>query len=485
MIKDDEYLTKLLEPSLTVLKKRHDAWTSLRTSPSLREGDLHLTQPLARDASGQFRRKTPGELDEASAASARQVMDTEISSSSARALRDTASALSTGDMQFLHAHAGLFPVPVLGGWGSELIFRTPALRSKAISDLQQMDSVFDAIFFDIIERNPHYVQKAQLVTLKWREVVPIGRATALWALLSLSETPPPDTLRAGWLIQAIAAAQNLKPAGLVQYLDTLHLVVENFAQVRGEFPVTFLHQLLSTLVLHTLEQSGDLGLLSLVQNWRRQYGARVDVDMFAKDLHGTSLITIQPAHPKLSDISQILLDLQSIVGSPSLSLHLRTDSQKVLTFAALTPTSPRISRRNRIDGRVGSSSTVDRDSRASRLDHRPRLSSPRFLGSVPQGPQDDVRCWYCAGMIKTARQYFADTADKHAAASPARTAEHPFLTCRQFKTAMLLQAKLFLKAPTPHVRTFAAAVDFGMLPSDGSASDHDSADESLDLQPLN
>jgi hypothetical protein len=88
-------------------------------------------------------------------------------------------------------------------------------------------------------------------------------------------------------------------------------------------------------------------------------------------------------------------------------------------------------------------------------------------------------------MIKTARQYFADTADKHAAASPARTAEHPFLTCRQFKTAMLLQAKLFLKAPTPHVRTFAAAVDFGMLPSDGSASDHDSADESLDLQPLN
>jgi hypothetical protein len=27
---------------------------------------------------------------------------------------------------------------------------------------------------------------------------------------------------------------------------------------------------------------------------------------------------------------------------------------------------------------------VDRDSRASRLDHRPRFSSPRFLGSVPQ-----------------------------------------------------------------------------------------------------
>jgi hypothetical protein len=40
--------------------------------------------------------------------------------------------------------------------------------------------------------------------------------------------------------------------------------------------------------------------------------------MFAKDLHGTSLITIQPAHPKFSDISQILLDLQSIVGSPTM-----------------------------------------------------------------------------------------------------------------------------------------------------------------------
>jgi hypothetical protein len=106
--------------------------------------------------------------------------------------------------------------------------------------------VFDAICFIIIKRNPHYVQKAQLVTLKWREVVAIGRATALaaavWALLSLSETPPPGTLRAGWLTQATAAAQNLKPAGLVPYLDALHLVVEFFAQVQGEFPVTFLHQ---------------------------------------------------------------------------------------------------------------------------------------------------------------------------------------------------------------------------------------------------
>jgi hypothetical protein len=64
-------------------------------------------------------------------------------------------------MQFLQAHAGLIPVPVLGEWGSELIFRSPALRLKAIFDLQQMNSVVDAI-----ERNQHYVQKAQLDTLK-------------------------------------------------------------------------------------------------------------------------------------------------------------------------------------------------------------------------------------------------------------------------------------------------------------------------------
>ena len=51
-----------------------------------------------------------------------------------------------------------------------------------------------------------------------------------------------DTLRAGWLIKAIAAAQDLKPAGLGPYIDTLHLIVENFDQVRGEFPVEFLFQ---------------------------------------------------------------------------------------------------------------------------------------------------------------------------------------------------------------------------------------------------
>jgi hypothetical protein len=90
--------------------------------------------------------------------------------------------------------------------------------------------------------------------LKWREIVSIGRATALWALLFLSETPPAEMLRAMWLLQAIAAAPNLQPSDLVRYLNTLHLVVQNFESVRGTFPLAFLHQLLSTLVLTTLEK---------------------------------------------------------------------------------------------------------------------------------------------------------------------------------------------------------------------------------------
>jgi hypothetical protein len=94
-----------------------------------------------------------------------------------------------------------------------------------------MDTVLDPVLFDLMSPNSIYAQKAQLVTLKWREIVSIGRATALWAWLCLSGTPPPDTLRATWLLQAIAAAQNLQPSDLVRYLDTLHLVVQNFDSV--------------------------------------------------------------------------------------------------------------------------------------------------------------------------------------------------------------------------------------------------------------
>ena len=133
-----------------------------------------------------------------------------------------------------------------------------------------MDAVFDSLFFYIIERNSNYTQKAQLVTLKWREVVPIGRATALWALLSLSETPPADTLRAGWLIQAIAAAQDLKQGCLVSYLDTLHLIVENFEQVRGEFPVEFLHQLLSTNFSPLGSRKSSISFVLLYGEFRKE-----------------------------------------------------------------------------------------------------------------------------------------------------------------------------------------------------------------------
>ena len=217
---------------------------------------------LPRDAAGRFRPRSAEELDAYSFAAAREALDNVLPGDMAAPVAD--GLLSLSDQEFLASKAGLYPVPVLGGWGDSLIFRSPTLRLKAITELQQMDAVFDSTLFDIIERNSLYVQKAHLVTLKWREVVPIGRATALWALLSLSETAPVDTLRAGWLLKAIAAAQDLQPAGLVPYIDTLHLVVENFDQVRGEFPVEFLHQLLSTLVLYTLERSGDPSLHSLV-----------------------------------------------------------------------------------------------------------------------------------------------------------------------------------------------------------------------------
>ena len=485
-IVNDEYLAQITESSLKVLQKRHVQWTVARNlqqsqstmSPRPRTPPpARVTRPavpsVPRDAGGRFRARSAEELDAYSFAAARDALEQ---------LDPSVSPVSGGNLsgvnrEFLLSVAGLYPVPVLGGWGDSLVFRSPSLRTKAITELQQMDAVFDSTLFDIIERNSLYVQKAHLVTLKWREVVPIGRATALWALLSLSETPPADTLRAGWLIKAIAAAQDLKPAGLVPYIDTLHLVVENFDQVRGEFPVEFLHQLLSTLVLYTLERSGDPGLQSLVQNWRRQYGARVDVDMFAKATLGKALISLRPAHAKFSDISQILLDLQILVGSPSVGLSGVPEAQPLHSFAALTPHSPRVSRKARIDDRPGALGARhlgdEHPGGGHRADRRDFKSGPRFLGSVPQGPHDAIRCWYCAGMLKTARQFFVDTVDKHAPVSPVRTAEHPFLQCRYFKGEMLVIAKTVFKGSGAPPRVFPALVDFGAL----SSSESDSHDE--------
>jgi hypothetical protein len=112
-----------------------------------------------------------------------------------------------------------------------------------------MDAVLDPVLFDLMSSNSTYVQMAH-VTLKGREIVSIGRATALWALLRLSEKPVADSLRSTWFLQAIAAAQNLQLSDLVSYLDTLHLVVQKFESVRGTLPLEFLHQLLSTLFLN-------------------------------------------------------------------------------------------------------------------------------------------------------------------------------------------------------------------------------------------
>jgi hypothetical protein len=373
-------------------------------------------------------------------------------------------AISSSDMRFLLSSSALSPIPCLGGWGTGLIFRSPALREKAVSELQQMDAVLDPVLFDLMSSNSSYVQKAQLVTLKWREIVSIGRATALWALLCLSETPAADALRATWLLEAIAAAQNLQPSDLVRYLDTLHLVVQNFESVRGTFPLDFLHQLLSTLVLNTLERSGHPAMIALVQDWRRQYGSRVDVDMFAGP--GTNLITVRPAHAKFNDVSQLLLDLQTLVlvASP-----LTVASQKTLTFAAFS--SPPVSSRSRASNRVQRSPVSSSSGGVVAISSRGGVSSnsPRFLGRVPFQDGDSDHCWYCAGMLKTARAFFSDTAEKHASPAPARTADHSIRTCRKFKTDMLELARTFLK-PVRSPKVFAAVVDFADLPSDSEHS---------------
>ena len=384
------------------------------------------------------------------------------------------SSLSSSDLCQLVSSSALPPIPCLGGWGSGLIFRSPALREKAVFELQQMDAVLDPVLFDLMSSNSTYAQKAQLVTLKWGEIVSIGRATALWALLCLSETPPADTLRATWLLQAIAAAQNLQPSDLVRYLDTLHLVVQNFDSVRGTFPIEFLHQLLSTLVLTTLEKSGHPAIIALVQDWRRQYGSRVDVDMFASS--GTNLITVRPAHAKFNDVSQLLLDLQTLV------LVAAPVPQKALAFVAFPSSS--VSSRSRTANRVQRTPISSGGGVVSTSSRGPvSFSSPRFLGRVPFQDGDLDNCWYCAGMLKTARAFFPDTAEKHASPAPARTAEHPIRTCRKFKADMLELARTFLK-PARSPKVFAAVVDFADLPSD---SEHSADSDSFtgELEALN
>ncbi len=87
--------------------------------------------------------------------------------------------------------------------GPDLVFRTFALREKAALELQQMDAIHDPALIDLVASDCTYSQKAQLVALIWREIVSIGRATALWALLCLPEIPPADKIQATWLLCTI------------------------------------------------------------------------------------------------------------------------------------------------------------------------------------------------------------------------------------------------------------------------------------------
>jgi len=470
----NSYLYEITANFLLILKQRLENWTSSTSAPASspdRTSDPRPSTPPhapMRDAAGRFIARSMEQLELESAGRARRFM-----SGSFTHLPSPAPLLSPGmtttDQRFLCSVAGLPPIPCLGDWGPNLIFRTPDIRQKVLLGLQQMDAVFDTVLFDIIDRHSLYAQKSQLVTLKWREIVFIGRATALWALLCLSETPPDDTLRATWLIQAITAAQALKPSCLPEYLDTLHLIVQNFESVRGTFPQAFLHQLLSTLVLHTLERSGQAALVSLVQDWRRQYGSRVDVDMFAHKDKGQSLISIRPAHPKYCDISQLLLDLQTLVLAPAPMFS--SVSPKVLTFAAFTSPSA-VSRSHRTQRQ----SQGPPKGYVAPLSLRTDRRIPRFVGRVPRLDGDDLSCWYCAGLLKTARQFFADTADKHAPDSPPRNADHPFPTCKKFKGDMLELARHFLKPPARSVRGLTAVVDFGELPSDHDLTDSEDSE---------
>jgi hypothetical protein len=64
----------------------------------------------------------------------------------------------------------------------------------AVLELQLLGAVLDPILFDLMALHSAHLQKAHLVILKWREIVSIGRAAALWAVLCLLEFSPPVVL---------------------------------------------------------------------------------------------------------------------------------------------------------------------------------------------------------------------------------------------------------------------------------------------------
>ena len=96
-----------------------------------------------------------------------------------------------------------------------------------------------------------------------------------------------------------------------------------------------LRQLLSSsaLVLSALMESAQPALIALVRDWRRQYGAHIDVDMFAPP--GANHITIRSAHPKFTyaKVSQFLLDSQTLI---LVSVPASVVSPKLLAVAAFS-----------------------------------------------------------------------------------------------------------------------------------------------------
>ncbi len=150
-------------------------------------------------------------------------------------------------------------------------------------------------------------------------------------------------------------------------------------------------------------------------------------------------------------------------------------SPKVLAFAALPSLKLRLSRSKRgvqsCTGAVVASSSGVAGS----------FNSSLFVDRVPFQDGDLDHCWYCAGMLKTVRTFFADTAEKHASPAPASIADHPISTCRKFKMDMLDLAWIFLKPGGPP-RVLAAVVDSAHLPSDPDLSPDS---ESVDTESLN
>ena len=456
-------LRQIAVESLELLAKQHKDWTPARSQTSSASAlpDANSTlgrrnwtplRQMRRDAQGRFTTSQGGVDAPSFSDGADEDQVVSVSSIQPFSLTDPQDL-------FLSTHASLPAVPYFGGFGEHCWFRTPEDLLRIPPELQKLDSVMDPLFFSAVGHH--------------------------------TETPAPDMMRANWLIQAIAVAQSLQrtTVTLGDYLDSVHLVVQNFDILRGDFPIEFLHQLMSTLVLWTLEHTGVPAYLALVTDFRRRYGGRVDVNMMAQP--GEPLIVIRPSDPRYNNISQLLLDLRGLVPPVPL-VSLSSDTKQVLTLAAFTPSrNPRTTdsrgRRNfnqHFDNGQQLVRTDRSDGSARGVSLRSDGNKPRYLGQVPQLSGQDSICWYCDGLLRTARRFYAHTADKHAPAFVPDTADHSFRSCKLFRAHMLEQVQTILRPPKRKVVRFTAAIpsvlDFGEISSEDSTDG-----TGADSQPLN